>query len=186
MRTRMSHEREGLLVDTGAVDNLTGLEFVVRQSKASKQHGIETSWEELEHPRRMAGVGKQTDICKHKATINGVLHNGNPISYSAPVIPGEPGESTVPPLYGLQSLAKDHTYVGSHNGILVMVPAGKDDEIRWPKGTEMIQCERSPSGHWLIDISHWDKIADRNKFKRTRTTHLHSNLYENKSKRNEE
>ena len=34
--------KEGLLVDTGAVDNLSGMDFILRQAEAARQRGLQT------------------------------------------------------------------------------------------------------------------------------------------------
>ena len=39
-----------------------------------------------------------------------------------------------------------------------MVPAGSDPTIVWPKGTRTIQCHKSPSKHWNIKVSCWDRL----------------------------
>ncbi len=39
--TRLPNGEEGMLADTGAVDNVTGLEYVKRQSATSSTHGLE-------------------------------------------------------------------------------------------------------------------------------------------------
>jgi len=52
--TRLPSGEEGLLVDCGAADNLTGLEFIRRQTTAAEMHGLPTVWEKLAVPKRMA------------------------------------------------------------------------------------------------------------------------------------
>ena len=59
--TRLTH-REGLLVDTGAVDDLTGLDFVKRQAEVAQRHGRQVKWEELAKPKRVSGAGGRTDF----------------------------------------------------------------------------------------------------------------------------
>jgi hypothetical protein len=130
--TRLPSGEEGLLVDCGAVDNLSGLNFILRQTAAAKTHGLPTVWEKLAVPKRMAGVGKTTEVCTHQAGVYCILQNGTVLVYTAPVIPpdsvtGEP--STLPPLYGLNSMAEKNTYMGTRNGVLAQVPDGKEEEI---------------------------------------------------------
>ena len=94
------------------MDNLTGLDFVKRQTVASRAHGFDTQWEVLNKPKRMSGVGDAAKTCTHQALVYGVLENGELISYAAPVIPDGPCDtSPVPPLYGLNSMAKENTYM---------------------------------------------------------------------------
>ena len=40
-----------------------------------------------------------------------------------------------------------------------MVPEGIDHLIIWPEGTSHLQCDASPSGHWVIKISCFDEAA---------------------------
>ena len=68
--------------------------------------------------------------------------------------------SSVPPLFGLDSMAEMRVYFGSHNGLMAMLPEGSDSSIAWPTGTRFIQCRKAPSGHWLIIVSAWDKYTD--------------------------
>jgi len=51
-------EEEGILVDTGSRGNLTGLDFITRQTNQSQKRGLTTQWVNLEKPKTMGGVGK--------------------------------------------------------------------------------------------------------------------------------
>ena len=103
------------------------------------------------------GVGGRASTCTHEAVIPCRLNNGEYIKYSTPVIPDDgPGRpSTVPSLFGLDSMATMNTYFGTRNGLMAMVPDGREDEIVWPRGTRFISCERAPSRHWLITTNSW-------------------------------
>ena len=70
-----------------------------------------------------------------------------------------PGESPVPALFGLRSQADLNAYFSARLGQMYMVPEGKDSEIKWPKGTSMVQCEAAPQGHWLLMISDFEKMT---------------------------
>ncbi len=54
-------------------------------------------------------------------------------------------------------MARENTFIGTKTGTLHMVPDGKEDEILWPMGTKHRQCIKSPSGHWMLRVSRWDK-----------------------------
>ena len=77
---------------------------------------------ELTKPKCVAGVGDAAKPCTHQAVVPEVLENGSVINYAAPVIGG--GPSAVPPLYGLDSMAKENNFLGTRNGQLAMVPDG--------------------------------------------------------------
>ena len=145
-------------MDCGAVDNLTGLDSVKRQSLLAITNGFETQWEILAKPKSMSGVGDAAKTCTHQATVYGCLESGDIMTYSAPVIPNsDNGTSPIPSLYGLNSMAKENTYMGMRKGLMAMIPEGTDDQIVWPKGTRFIQCQKAPSGHWFIITSCWHK-----------------------------
>ena len=93
--TRLPSGEEGLLVDCGAVDNLTGLEFVRRQTTAAEMHGLPTVWEKLAVPKRMAGVGKTTEVCTHQAGVYFILQNGTVLIFTALVIPPDSNSVTL-------------------------------------------------------------------------------------------
>ena len=159
--TRLLNGKEGLLVDCGAVWDLAGSEHVRRQSAAALPRGFPTQWSELDKPRQMSGVGKGAVTCSHQATEHGVIETGELITYSPTVVPPDPvtGEpSQLPALYGLNSMAAENVYMGTKNGLMALVPDGADDQIVWPPGTRFRQCEKAPSGHWILVISHWDKL----------------------------
>ena len=145
---------EGLLVDSGAVSNLTGGDFVTRAANLAKQHGRSVKWFKLPKPKCVSGVGDQAKSCEYQACVPGMLENGQEIRYIAPVIGGDP--SPVPPLYSLECMADTNTYMGMRSGLLAMVPDGAEREIRWPQGTTFIQCKKAPSGHWLVVCSAWE------------------------------
>ena len=65
----------------------------------------------------------------------------------------EDNESNIPPLLGLESMARMNIYFGTKQGTVSMVPHGKELSIQWPEGTRHVQCEKTPSGHWLMIIS---------------------------------
>ena len=145
--------KEGVLPDTGAVHNLTSMAAVLRQEKYAQAAGKSVQWQRLLKPKQVAGVGDNAKACTHQALLPCALENGDTPTFASPVIE----EGDIPSLYGLDSMAENQTYFGTHNGKMAMVPKGKDEEIKWPAGTRFIQCERAPSGHWLMIISHFDK-----------------------------
>ena len=162
--TRLQNGREGLLVDCGAVWDLAGSEHVRRQTEAAQGRGFQTQGSKLDKPRVMSGVGKGAVTCSHQATEHGVIETGELITYSPTVVPPDPmtGEpSQLPALYGLNSMAAENVYMGTRGGLMALVPDGAEDKIVWPPGTRFRQCEKAPSGHWLMVISHWDKLGKR-------------------------
>ena len=107
-------------------------------------------------PRRLAGVGDATKTCTHAVTLTCALQTGEKGAYQAPVIPGGPGGSPVPPLLGLKSMQKDFVFFDAVRGIMYMPPQELVDQIVWPPGTRLRYCEKTMSGHWVLPVSCWD------------------------------
>ena len=148
--------KEGPIIDTGAVYNLSGGDAVARQEADANYYGASTEWAQLDKPKTVTGVGDTAKRCVKQAKVPGVLANGRMVRYTTPVIDGHP--SPLPGLYGLRSMAQDRTYFGTHNGLMVMVPPGTDQDIKWPQGTTFNQCEPAPSGHWIMTTSNWHLV----------------------------
>ena len=148
--------KEGPIVDTGAVYNLSGGDAVARQEADANQYGASTEWAQLDKPKTVTGVGDTAKRCVKQARVPGVLANGRMVRYTTPVVDGHP--SPLPGLYGLRSMAQDRTYFGTHNGLMIMIPPGTDKEIQWPRGTTFNQCEPAPSGHWIMTTSNWHLV----------------------------
>ena len=148
-------------MDTGAWDNLSGFDSIERQEAEAKQNGHQPKWERLPNVRKVGGVGKGHQQCTMRCVMPMCLHAGVVMKYTTPVIDRHQGEpSPCPTLGGLKMMASMNVYFGTANGLMAMVPAGKDEEIVWPKGIIFIKCEPAPSGHWLMTTNNWEK-ADR-------------------------
>ena len=157
--------QEALLVDTGAVHNLTGQDFIERQTKAAMKHGIKTTWNQIPGTgKKLSGIGDSAKTATQTATVHGVLANGDLIQYEAPVTPpGEPGESSpVPPLYGLESMMNENVVMSVRTGLMALLPEGTSAEthLKFPSGTRFRQCVKAPSGHWTLPVSHWAELSD--------------------------
>ena len=142
---------EGLLPDTGAVKDLSGQEFVDRQTSEAHQHGYDTVWYDLPKPQGVSGVGGVDKICRQKAAVHCCLTDGTLMKYCPAVIPG----SGVPPLVGVDTMSKLNVFFGTRQGTFTMVPDGQENDIIWPEGTKHYQCVKAPSGHWLLTVSAW-------------------------------
>ena len=155
-----SGNAKGLLVDIGAVRPLTGQAFVESQVRDMEQHGFKAVWSTFAKPEYMRGVGKGAQRATRLVNLVGALHDGGLLAYEAPVLDADlrPESAGVPPLYGLDLLARER-FSDSRTGALYCMPA--DFEVAnwtWPKGTRVLQCEKGTSGHWLLGVDHWDKV----------------------------
>jgi len=144
---------EGAMPDTGAVDDLSGSEWVRRMETLVAFFGYKVLWQMLAIPKNVSGVGDRAKTCTQRAVVPLGLENGDLSVYAPSVIP----HSEVPPLMGLRTMSALHVYFGTEFGRFVMIPPGTDDQIKWPAGTKIIQCKPAPSGHWLLIASAFAK-----------------------------
>ena len=143
-------------MDTGAWENLSGFDSIERQENEAKQNGYYTKWEQLPHIRKVGGVGHGHQQCSKRCTMPMCLPAGVVMKYTTPVMDRQLGTpSPCPTLGGLKMMASMNVYFGTACGLMALVPAGKDEEIVWPKGTTFINCEPAPSGHWLMTTNNW-------------------------------
>ena len=134
--------KEGLLMDTGAWDNLSGGDSIERQENEAKQNGYHTKWEQLPNIRKVGGVGHGHQQCSMRCTMPMCLPSGVVMKYTTPVMDRQQGiPSPCPTLGGLKMMASMNVYFGTACGLMALVPKGKDEEIVWPKGTTFINCE---------------------------------------------
>eukprot|EP00971_Amphidinium_carterae_P166245 3295161-Amphidinium_carterae.1 len=106
------HAMETLLPDTGAVDNLIGLNTARRFAAAARQQQTAVKWSKLQRPRLISGVGGRPAVAYHQISIEGKLPTGRSLVYTAPVV-GD-ASADVPALLGLREMA---------NAGIVSIPA---------------------------------------------------------------
>ena len=146
-----------LLPDTGAVYDLSGIENIIDQQKHCADHGEKVRWQMLPAPKTVAGIGDNAKRCTHRAIVPVMYANGERGEYAPPVISGQSG---VPSLLGLSTMAAENTYFGTKDGLMAKVPIGQEGKIGWPEGTTFIQCEKAASGHWMQTISNFGGSSD--------------------------
>ena len=110
-------------------------------------------WERLANPKHVSGVGDTVKICTHQVILPSRLENGEMIKYATPVIK----DDSTPGLYGVDSMSADNTYFGTRKGIMAMIPEGTDDQIQWPRGTRFVNCNKAPSGHWIMQTNNFKR-----------------------------
>ena len=148
---------EGLLVDTGAVQNLTGDGWTDRMDQRLPA-GKESEYKDLETPQSVMGVGKEPDVATKSVwmpigvtTADGTLGAG----YSATVLP----QSAVPAPLGLNSMQDSNTILDLRDNKLHMwIASDRDDlEVRVKPGREKkvsrLQMQKAPSGHLLLNCT---------------------------------
>jgi hypothetical protein len=149
-QVRLPQGREGLLVDTGAVSNLMGENWLSRAAKLAADYGQGTEIKQLQDAKDIGGVGSGNSKCTHHATVPIALPNGDVGSFEANVIPG----SDVPALLGLKSMVDKHTLLDlRHKRLMFVGPGGYD--LTLSPGSRAMKMENSPSGHLLLPATEW-------------------------------
>lgn len=92
--------------------------------------------------------------------FGGVLEDGTVFQYRADVADGEPGSQhyDMPGLLGMPHLQYQNMFIGCRHDMLYMVPIGMEDERIWLRGTQKYPCERAPSGHMMLVLSHFNRF----------------------------
>ena len=90
----------------------------------------------------------------------GVLHDGKLLGYSSPVLdedPVNPGGELTLPLFSLDQISALNGLFDSRRGQIHCLPEGTS--VTLLAGTGTLQCDKSPSGHWLLGVSHWGSVT---------------------------
>ena len=149
--TRLSDGRLSTLLDIGSVGNLTG-ELTAREiAKAAIKAGRMPQQYQRDKPRNVSGVGKGSEQCHHNCKLPVSLDKagGGSIkaNFETPIIPG----SELPALLGLDTVRRCRGIIDTNTLRLYLLgPGNYDLEKALPPGTECIQGELTPSGHFVI------------------------------------
>jgi hypothetical protein len=144
--------REGLLVDCGAVSNLTGDKWVSRAAKLAAEHGQGTTITSRA-TQSVEGVGSGASTIDKHAKIPICLASGNLGTFETAVVSG----SDLPALMGLEGLERNRALIDVYGKRLIYIGHG-GYELRLSPGSLSMQLEKVPSGHLLLPASEWDKM----------------------------
>jgi hypothetical protein len=152
--------REGILVDTGAIDNIMSDTFYRRITDKLKGWGIRfTNPKKLPKTLTVDGVGKSAVGCKDYADIPVRLADGTEGMFQGPIIEG----SEIPALWGLRSLVQQRAVVDVYNKrIFMMGPEGY--RLDCSPGTKTYQLESAKSGHLLLPVTEWKENRNKHAF----------------------
>ena len=160
LKTKLPGEgREGLLVDTGAHDNLVGNLFVKRILDILQRQGLQdqVKWQRLTKPINVSGVGKQSQLVEWSVTVPlRVISNNarNDTTYTAPVVGTDDDPSTVPALWGIKSMRNQRAVIDLVNNELHLCGPGRV-YVNTPHGTSTMKIESSLSGHPLVPCTEY-------------------------------
>ena len=131
----MSADRDGLLVDTGAVNSLTGDEFAFRVAKRAKSHGHGSQFSALDRNFEIEGVGKGANVCEQRALLPIALEDGSTGTFTSPMI----RNSEVPGLLGLNPVIKARVLLDLVNLKFITVGEGGFD-LKLSAGSTVRPC----------------------------------------------
>jgi hypothetical protein len=145
-------DREGILVDTGAIDNISGMNFVKRVEALAKRNKGKVTISPLKETIGVSGVGKQSDECTHEAVLPICLPDGRGGTFVTPIISNE----NIPAIWGLRSMSEQKVLIDTRNKILICVgPNGY--KLDASSGSVTYRLETSKTGHLFLPITEWQK-----------------------------
>lgn len=153
-KTRLSNSSDGLLVDCGAIGNLTGDGQQQRLSERAERAGFETTFKEMPRPLTVEGVGYGHQVAKRLACIPMTTPDGTIGVYETPIIPN----SNIPSLLGLTTMEK-HRAILDITGQTYIIPGKGKVEYKLPKGSRVLHLKKAPSGHLLLPCDQWESLS---------------------------
>ena len=162
-RTQLGSDREGLLMDHGAHDNLAGIDWVKRMTLLLERQGFgqRVKWRKLPVPLKVAGVGSNSQRAEWCVSLP-IAVNGHFGEYTAPVVGDDANPCRIPALWGLKSITSNRTVTDMINKKVYMCGPG-DVAIIAPPGTIIIDLEQAPSSHAMVPCSDFNKVDLNNK-----------------------
>ena len=129
-----------------------------RMAELAKKHNHGASFEKLDSPLAIDGVGKESSGCTQRGTVPIVLSDGIPAVYKAPMI----DNSSVPALLGLNTMTKHRVLLDLAHNQYIMVGQG-GFELKLSPGSKVLDLVRAPTGHLMLPASEWSKYNGTNK-----------------------
>ena len=144
-------------MDTGAYDNLAGLDWCLRVAAhaASAGHGCE--WQAIK-PLSIDGVGKDANACTRKLKVPIALTADNNdflmSTFEAPVVEETKGRQ-LPALLGIRSMKQQRVLLDTiHNKYIIVGPGGF--QLQLSPGSRILTMRETRSGHLLLPCTNWN------------------------------
>jgi hypothetical protein len=152
-RVRLQDGREGLVVDTGAINSLTGDQFANRLIKSAQAHGVGGALTEHPSPYSIEGVGKGSQSVSKLLKCGIALGDGSQAEYRASVVP----QSELPGLLGLGPMVNQRVLLDLIHMKYIQIGEGGFD-MKLSPGSSVLDMEIADSGHILLPVTEWKKI----------------------------
>ena len=150
-RVRLASGKEGVLVDCGAIDNMSGDAWAKRVEKAGNEAGQGTVWSDIRE-LSVEGVGEGASKASSTAVLPVCLGDGTIDVFKTIVC----NQSELPGLYGLNGLSANSAVIDTGNDRLIY-PGPAGIKYTLSPGTKVIHMERAQSGHLMVPICEWNK-----------------------------
>jgi len=159
--TRLGENREGLLVDPGAFDNLMGSMFRDRLTRLAMNAGLGNLIREarLTQPIGVEGVGEGPQKAEVVAKLPiAVTTEGKTVlqEYEAPVVPN----SDIPGLLGRRSLTEKRAILDMVTNKLHLCGPGPV-RIVLPPNSASLDLQVSKSGHLMLPVTEYQRLSER-------------------------
>jgi hypothetical protein len=143
-------DREGLLVDSGAVSNLAGDRWVDRTAKIAAEHGQGTKTE-ARATQSVEGVGTGASTINQQATVPVCVSTGHVGSFKTAVV----SDSDLPALMGLEGLERNRALIDISGRKLIYVGKG-GYELKLSPNSIVMGLEKVPTGHLILPATEWN------------------------------
>ena len=142
---------EGLLLDTGAVQNMCGeywLDRTAQEFNTQTGKRINVKYDVLQNPTSISGIGAGALQVKSMCTVPISVTPGQSSTFRCALVSG----SHAPALLGVDSLRDLNAVIDPRQGQDVLWIADNIDDIRITAGptASRIQLERAQSGHLMV------------------------------------
>ena len=145
---------EALVVDTGAVKNLSGDLFIQRCAALAKKANKATTLEPLQRAITVEGVGSGGSSLTHRAVLPIALSPSEQGTFQTGVLQN----SEVPGLLGLEGINSNRMLLDPTNLKAYFVGPGGYD-IRLSPGSTVHRLVEAPTGHIMLPISNWPEAG---------------------------
>ena len=140
---------EAILVDCGAIDNLSGQDIIERQARIAERFGKKVEYTQLDRPIEVNGVGEGSQMARLQANLP-VQIAGECARFRTPVLTGTGAQ--IPALRGLRSQRAVNALIDA-GGRHVIIPGIGGFTVALSPGSKVIPTVDAISGHMMIPIS---------------------------------
>ena len=146
-------EGEGLLVDCGAVQNLTGDRWIARIRSILQRFGQGVSIQPLAEIRTVEGVGSGSSQITTQASVPICVESGSTGVFQTSIV----SDSDLPALLGLEALVQQRALIDTYNNKLLLIGPGGYN-LKLPPGSESLNLVKISSGHLMLPVTEWARV----------------------------